>query len=139
LTRFVLDCSVAVAWCFEDECPPYADAVLERLSENAAMVPQVFLLEVANAFLIGERRRRHDQEGTRKALALIRSLPIMIEQDVGLDRLEEVLSLARDHRLTAYDAAYLELALRHSVPLATLDQNLAKAAEQLNMLLPDVK
>lgn len=98
---FVLDCSLTVAWFFEDVMNRYAQAVEDSLAAAAAVVPGLWPLEVANALLVGERRSRAWQHS---------------------------LHLARSHRLSVYDAAYLELALRQGLPLATLDDRLAAAA-----------
>jgi predicted nucleic acid-binding protein len=128
LTRFVLDCSVAVAWCFDDEQLAYADAILDRLRDGEASVPVVWPLELANALLVGERRRRLSKADTARFLALIQGLHITVDEQSQARAFDEILSLAREHRLSSYDAAYLELAMRNKCALATLDAELRRAA-----------
>jgi predicted nucleic acid-binding protein len=126
---FVLDCSVAVAWFFEDEASAYAQAVEDSLASSAAVVPSLWRLEVANALLMGERRERTTEAKVTQFLTLLNSLPITVDDEAPGRAWSDVLHLAREHNLTAYDAAYLELALRRGLPLATLDERLKAAAE----------
>jgi predicted nucleic acid-binding protein len=130
LTRFVLDASVTLAWCFEDEASPYAEAVLEKLAPGAAVVPSIWPLEVANALLVAERRKRLTRAKVTRFLQVLRSLPIVVDSEGGARALDTVLDLARAHGLSVYDAGYLELALRDGLPLATLDERLKRAARQ---------
>jgi len=125
---FVLDGSVAVAWCFQDEENPYADAVAARFPTVQAVVPAIWPLEVANVLLVGERRKRCAPSDTAYRLTSLAALSIMIEDISRTNVWNEVLSLARAQNLSVYDAAYLELALRRSLPLATLDGRLKVAA-----------
>ena len=132
---FVLDGSVAIAWCFEDEVSPYADAVAARIPTVQAVVPAIWPLEVANVLLVGERRKRCAPSDTAYRLTSLAALPIAVE-DISLTNVwNEVLNLARAHNLSAYDAAYLELALRRSLPLATLDDKLKDAARAVGVAL----
>jgi predicted nucleic acid-binding protein len=125
---FVIDASVALAWCFEDEATPYADAVLSRLGQDEAVAPPIWPLEVANGLRSAERRGRIDERELPGVAQLLLALPIRID-DITLDAaLGEVLQLARPLGLSSYDASYVALALRHAVPLATLDDPLARAA-----------
>lgn len=126
---FVLDGSVAAAWCFADEAGEYTRGVLAAFRNARAYVPELWGLEIANVLLVGERRGRISRQEADRFLALIRSLPILVDQHPCMDALERVLGLARDYSLSAYDAAYLELAHRLGVPLATLDARLASAAQ----------
>jgi predicted nucleic acid-binding protein len=124
----VLDCSVAMSWCFEEEAGDYADRVLDALEEGEAFVPSVWPLEVANVLVVAERRGRLKVGESARFLELLQSLPIFVEE-VSLPRATgAVLSLARELDLSVYDASYLELAMRSGVALATHDQALAKAA-----------
>lgn len=123
---FVLDASVALAWCFEDETTPIADALLERLAEDPAITPSLWELEVVNVLLIAERRGRITESQAARFLALLTQLPIHMDP-AGAD-MGTVLSVGRHHELTAYDAAYLALAEREGIPLATLDAKLRAAA-----------
>lgn len=125
----VLDCSVAMSWCFEEEASDYADRVLDALEEGEALVPSVWPLEVANVLVVAERRGRLKVGESARFLELLQSLPIFVEE-VSLPRATgAVLSLARELDLSVYDASYLELAMRSGVALATHDQALAKAAD----------
>jgi predicted nucleic acid-binding protein len=125
---FVLDCSLTVAWFFEDEMNRYAQAVEGSLSKAAAVVPGLWPLEVANALLVGERRNRATEANVTTFLRLLAALPIALDDDTAIRAWQHSLHLARSHRLSVYDAAYLELALRRGLPLATLDDRLAAAA-----------
>jgi predicted nucleic acid-binding protein len=126
LTRFVLDCSVTMAWCFEDETDRYSDGVLGSLSGGAAVVPPLWPLEVANVLIVSERRGRLTSEDARRFLEHLARLPITM--DPAVPEAGELLALARAHRLSAYDAAYLHLAVRSRLPIATRDRTLRAAA-----------
>jgi len=128
MAEFVLDGSLALAWYFKDEADPYADAVAARFPSARALVPVNWPLEVANAVLMGERRQRGTQAQAAKWLGYLGSLPIAVDEETNERAWDELLSLGRAHRLSAYDAAYLELALRRGLPLATLDDKLKAAA-----------
>jgi predicted nucleic acid-binding protein len=125
---FVVDASVALAWCFADEASPAADEILARLQEDDAIAPSIWPLEIANGLRSAERRGRLDEADLPGVRRLLAALPIAVET-LGLQRaLGEVLPLARALQLTAYDAAYLDLALRTGFALATVDDYLAQAA-----------
>ena len=125
---FVVDNSVVMAWCFEDEASTYTEGVLDQLRQTQALVPAIWPLEVANVVLIAERRDRLNEAQTAHFAQLLQTLPILVEEvDVGRI-LGPVLAVGRAHRLSAYDAAYLELAARQGLPLATQDTRLRKAA-----------
>jgi predicted nucleic acid-binding protein len=132
---FVLDNSISIAWCFEDETSPYADAVLDRLTSTRAIVPALWPLEAANALLMGERRKRTTEAKVARWIGFLASLPITIDDATNAHAWGDTLSLARGHNLTAYDAAYLELAVRLGLPLATLDARLKAAAEAVGVAL----
>jgi len=126
---FILDSSVALAWCFRDEATAASDALLESLPTGRAIVPSLWLVEVANVLVVGERRGRLDPARSAAFLEMIAALPIEIDPSSADRRPAPLMALARAHRLTAYDAAYLDLALRRNLPLATRDTALARAAE----------
>jgi predicted nucleic acid-binding protein len=126
--EFVLDCSLALAWCFPDEKAPGPQAVLDSLATAIAVVPSLWHLEVGNALLVGERKKRCSQADTVSWLGFLASLPIVVDEETALRAWSDVLNLARTHDLSAYDAAYLELALRRGLPLASLDTKLNAAA-----------
>ena len=122
---FVVDASVAASWLLPDEIHPTANEAYVRLATDHALVPGLWWFEMRNVFIINERRGRLDRDKTTQALALLAGLPIVVNRGVVE---EPLLDLARRHRLTVYDAAYLELAQRENVPLATLNKALASAA-----------
>lgn len=130
---FVLDCSVVCAWYFVDEASDYADAVAASLSRSAAVAPSLWALEVANTLLMGERRKRGNEAQSAAFLADLSRLPIVLADQTTTAAWTGTLPLARSQNLSAYDAAYLELALRENLPLATLDERLAKAALALGI------
>ena len=127
--NFVLDASVALAWCFEDEGGDYAINVLKRLRESEAVVTHHWPLEIANGLLTAERRGRVESTEVPALSHLLLSLPIAVDPAERSLSLTASYRLARTHGLTSYDAAYLELATRCGLPLATLDARLAVAAE----------
>lgn len=134
---FVLDGSVALAWCFADEADPYADAVARKLPKMQAVVPAIWHLEVTNAMLVGERRGRCDQADTKNWTAFLASLPLSVDEHLPSRVFGDVLALARAQTLSTYDAAYLELAMRRYLPLATLDARLKTAAAAVGVALFD--
>ncbi|MEE9282197.1 MAG: type II toxin-antitoxin system VapC family toxin [Myxococcota bacterium] len=130
MSSFVLDASTTLAWCFEDETTATAAATLEHLRDAEAVVPPLWLLELANGLVVAERRERITRAESTRFLELVGELPIRIDQTSTLPLASSVLVLARDYELSAYDAAYLELALRVGQPLATLDKALRSAADR---------
>jgi predicted nucleic acid-binding protein len=122
---FVPDASVAAAWVLPDEDAALADLALDRLAEETAKVPSVFWHELRNLLLTAERRGRIDGRHADASMARLRRLPIVCPGE-GDDR--DVMALARTHRLTAYDASYLALAIREGCALASLDRRLNEAA-----------
>lgn len=122
---FVVDASIVGCWCFPDEADALADLAFQRLHAEGAIVPALWWFEVRNLVVIAERRGRLEPAGAAEFLADLEHLPIRIDRE---PHSEMILGLARTHRLTVYDAAYLELARRLDAPLATLDQALAGAA-----------
>jgi predicted nucleic acid-binding protein len=122
---FVVDASVAACWLLPDERHPVAEAAYKRIARDSAVTPVLLWYELRNVFIVNERRGRLDAAKTARALRLLKGLPMTIDTDVDEDAL---MHLARQHRLTVYDAAYLELALRKRLELATLDAALAAAA-----------
>jgi predicted nucleic acid-binding protein len=122
---FVVDASVAAAWAFDDEDHPVARHAIRRLQGDEAIAPALWWFELRNALVMNERRGRLTEPQTAEFLRMVATLPITIDRaPVESD----VLALARRHRLTFYDAAYLELAGRLAAPLSTLDKALARAA-----------
>lgn len=131
--RFVLDCSVVLAWYFADESDPYADAVVAALTKSTPVVPTLFHLEIANILVVGERRKRSTEAQATAFLARLAALPIAVDgQTMGRAWLETI-TLARARGLSTYDAAFLELAMREAIPLATLDDKLKAAAKAVGV------
>jgi len=123
---FVLDASIAASWVLQDEDESAARAALQRIAGDEAIVPALFWFETRNILVVSERRGRVTEAVTRSFLQSLASLPILVDANPNEDR---VLRLARRHKLSVYDAAYLELAQRRKVPLASLDAALVKAAK----------
>src|SRR5437762_1318087 len=122
---FVLDASIAACWAFPDEQDPRADAALTRVRIEDALVPTLWWFEVRNILVVNERRKRITESLTNSFLRELSRLRIRVDREPDEST---VLRLARTHRLSVYDASYLELALREAVPVATLDNELAAAA-----------
>jgi predicted nucleic acid-binding protein len=135
VTDFVLDTSVTMAWCFPDEETPETRGLFVRMSANVAIVPAIWPLEVASVLLIGERRQRLTQAQTAQFLQLLRSFAITVDALSPMTTIHSVMTLSREHSLSSYDASYLELAIRHGLPLATLDQKLRAAAQAVGVSL----
>lgn len=133
--RFVLDGSVTLAWLFHDEADPYADAIVAKLPALEMLVPRLWHLEIANVLLVGERRGRCSQADTANWLSYLSGLPIVVDGATETRAWTDTLNLARQQGLTAYDAAYLELAMRENVPLATLDTKLKSSAQAIGVPL----
>jgi predicted nucleic acid-binding protein len=130
---FVMDASVTACWAFDDEVHPTATRALSLLrSGQGAVVPGLWWFEVRNTLIINERRGRISDVDTGVFLRLLSELDVTMDQS---PEGSQVLTLARAHRLTIYDAAYLELAQRYELPLATLDRHLRQAAEQAGVAL----
>lgn len=125
---FVLDTSVALVWCFEDEQSLYAADVLDQLANDTALVPVIWLLEIANVLANAERRGWITPAKSARFVQLIGGLMIEVESASLEQTLTSVLNIARDYGLTSYDASYLELAMRWGSPLATQDVGLRSAA-----------
>jgi len=129
MVRFVVDNSVVMSWCFRDAGDGYAEGVLDLLATGAALVPAIWPLEVANVLAAAERRGRLTEADSGHFLRLLGDLPISLLAEPPERVTGEILALARRTGLSAYDASYLDLAMREGVPLATRDAALRKAAE----------
>ena len=126
---FVIDASAALAWFFADERTQETDVLLLSLERDVAVVPAIWPAEMANAFVVAERRGRISQATVTQYLLDIAVLPFRVECALAPDDMAGVIDLARRHALTAYDASYLDVALRLNLPLATRDADLAAAAK----------
>jgi len=133
--QWVVDASVALAWCFEDEKSDRTEALADRLQISPAVVPQTWRLEIANALLVAARRERLSIATRTQLLLALARLPVQVGSETSDRAFQETLALADAHQLTIYDAAYLELALRLAIPLATNDDALRRAAEAVGVEL----
>ena len=129
----VLDASLALSWYFEDERTPSADALLNSIADDGAVVPAHWRLEIANGFQTAIRRKRIDANFRDRAIAQLDCLVIVVDLETDRYAWTSTLRLADRFGLTAYDAAYLELAHRRGVPLATLDEDLSAAGLALGL------
>ncbi len=131
----VVDSSVALSWCFEDERTPATTDLLTQITEAGAVAPSLWPLEVLNGLIMAERRKRLDAAQRQRLAGFLHDLPIVLDHETAAQAWTVITHLAEQFRLTVYDAAYLELAQRLSLPLATLDLELRTAATALNVPL----
>lgn len=133
--NFVLDCSVTIPWLRDDQPDPYADAVLESLKDRYAYVPVLWSYEVANALVIAQRRNVVSASQAAQFLDQIRDLNILVQTIHDLKHDQTLVALGHTYGLTAYDGAYLKLAMVRGLPLATRDEALKKACLKAGVLL----
>ncbi len=138
MNLLVLDASMALSWLLPDEAGESSIAVQSKVAEaESVWVAGHWRLEVANSICMAERRKRLDAAGVAQAIGLLTQLPVMVDPETNEHATAETLSLARQHTLSAYDSAYLELALRRGATLATLDGPLRTVAKKLGVpILP---
>ncbi|HKM90605.1 MAG TPA: type II toxin-antitoxin system VapC family toxin [Candidatus Acidoferrales bacterium] len=129
----VIDASVALAWCFPDEDSDYADGVLAALEGRAIVVPALWPIEVTNAVLVAERRKRIRPLEIRRFVELLDNLSVSVDSRSVTECVNNVLPLAREYGLSAYDAAYLDVAMQRGAPLATLDGRLQRAGREVGI------
>ena len=127
MTAYVLDCSVAATWIFPEEAAQDTDALFHLAARDGAAIPNLFTLELANLLLVSERKGRITINTMVQSVALITALSLETDSHTANHATSKTLELARTHQLTSYDAAYLELALRLKLPLATRDKALIAA------------
>ena len=136
MASFVIDASATLPWCFEDEATAYTEGLLNRCAAGEeVMVASIWPLEITNGLLSAQRRGRVTAERVEQFLAQILRFRIQVEPFTMQQAVREVRQLAQTHQLTAYDAVYLELALRFQLPLATLDKELITAANAAGVRL----
>ena len=133
--NFVLDCSITMSWCFEDERNESSDIALESLAQSVAVVPTIWPLEVANVLLMAKGKKRITEMQSARFIDALTALPIIIDSSTSSRAMHSIALLAEQLNLTIYDAAYLELAIREAIPLLTLDQALIQAAKKMNVPL----
>ena len=136
---FVLDGSVTMVWGFDDEADTYAAAILDQMPDLQAHVPSLWPLEVANVLIVGERRKRITSADAARFLAILIAFPIAVDDQTVAHAWSDTMHLARAHNLSAYDAAYLELAIRLGLPLAALNGKLRNAAQATGVPLFDLQ
>ncbi|MGA2655139.1 MAG: type II toxin-antitoxin system VapC family toxin [Gammaproteobacteria bacterium] len=128
---FVLDCSVTMAWLFSDEMNSYSESILNTLQKNnSALVPGLWVWEVSNVLLVGQRRSRITRAQASGFWEILKSLPINVDEQSVSHAHDLTYQLAHEHHLSAYDAAYLEIALRKQIPIASLDKKLINIAKK---------
>lgn len=132
---FIIDCSITMSWCFADEATPATERVQDRLERESALVPAHWFLEVANVLAMAEKRKRITAEKSTQFLNLLESMDIEVDHETAGRAFAHVLALSRKFKLTSYDAAYLDLAQRRRLPLASLDDELRAAARRLGVEL----
>jgi len=132
---FVVDCSVAMAWLFHDEATPKTAALLNRLATETVLVPGWWFIEITNVLAMTERRGRITPTQSDAFIADLGKLGIERDDEAPDRAFTHLLALCRTHRLTSYDAVYLDLAVRRNLPLATLDGDLRKSARKLGIRL----
>lgn len=135
--KFIVDASIALSWCFTDETTPNTVSLLERLETEIAIVPSIWPLEIGNILLAAQRRKRISYADMIQFLEMLDQINIKIDDETSNKSFHEILSLAYNEKLTTYDAAYLELAMRLGLPLATKDKELYAAGHRLGVhMLP---
>ncbi len=130
---FVLDASITMAWCFEDERTTYTEAVLQSLSEESCIVPQLWASEVANILQIGMKRKRITESEVINFCTMLSNLPILI--DYSQHKILDLFEKCKTSDLTAYDTQYFYLAHDNQIPIATLDKKIKEAAQKLKIPL----
>ena len=131
----VLDASITLTWCYPDEQSDFAYRVLDALEHRQAVVPALWAIEIANSLVAGERRQRLTASDIARFFELLHGLSIETDTQTASRALSDTLQLARTHDLSAYDATYLELAMREGLGLATLDGRLERAAKAVGVEL----
>ncbi len=130
---FVVDCSSTMAWCFPDECTPASLAILRRTADEVLHVPTLWFIEITNVLALAERKGRISATNLSEFILLLGRLELEVDTEASSRAFTHLLPLCREHRLTSYDAVYLDLAIRRRLPLATLDADLRKSARAIGV------
>ena len=136
MTDFVLDNSVSMRWLLESEKKSdqkYAESVLKSMIDADSLVPNLWHLEAANVLLGAEKRSEVDAGEIERFISQLENLPIHVDPLTSHQSFSRIIALSRIYKLSSYDAAYLELAVREGLPLATLDKGLRKAGLKANV------
>lgn len=131
--NFVLDCSVTMAWCFEDEGDHYSETILEKMRHASVVVPTIWPLEVGNVLLLAQRKKRLSSIQAANFIDALSAFSITVDSSTTNRAMHTIFRLAEATGLTIYNAAYLELAFREKIPLATLDRTLITAAKSMHI------
>jgi predicted nucleic acid-binding protein len=131
--NFIVDNSVVMSWCFNDEANPFADSLLSLLEDTTAYVPSLWPLEVVNVLLAAERRKLISETDSIRFLSLLSQLPIIVQHENPEKVMKDILYLARAHNLLSYDASYLDLAVKKGSLLATLNKKMRMAAKSVKI------
>ena len=134
-TAIVVDASMAMSWCFLDEATPASRKLFDDMGSTTAVVPAWWYIELTNVLYLAERNRRIPTDRVVEFIATIEDLRVQVDNEAPQRAFSHLLPLCRAHRLTSYDAIYLDLAMRRRLPLATLDGPLRKAAKKLGVKL----
>ena len=134
-TGLVVDNSVVMSWCFEDQANPYADSILRKLTEAVVYVLSVWPFEVVNVLAAAERKKCISEADSVRFISLLSQLPIIVQYESPEKGMKDLLGLARAHNLSSYDASYLDLAMRMGLPMATLDERLKRAAKSSKLTI----
>jgi predicted nucleic acid-binding protein len=138
LSRFIVDASVALCWYFEDQTAAYTEAILECLAKgDQALVPSVWPLEMVNALVTAWRHKSITSEQLENCIADLKDLPVEVDSPGNERVYSSIFRMSCQHQLASYDAAYLDLAVVHGLPLATLDKNLRAAARRSRIQIFD--
>jgi predicted nucleic acid-binding protein len=132
---FVVDASVTMAWCFDDDATGYSVSVLKRLDIEDAITPSIWPLEVVNTLIVAERSKQFDHQRSAAFIRLLETLPVSVIDDQAADIFHSVATLAREQVISSYDASYVRLALREGAPLATIDGSMRGACQRLGVTL----
>lgn len=132
---FVLDSSITLSWCFSDEATPLTKSLLKKVEEDIAYVPNLWPLELGNVLVMAAKKKRINYAQMIEFISLLNDLNIEIDNQTCNKAFHEILSLAHSEGLTTYDAAYLELAMRLGLPLATKDKQLRDTASRMGVVV----
>ena len=131
----IIDCSITMAWCFSDESTAKTSKILDRMIDETALVPSLWFLEVANVLAMAEKKKRISRAQSAEFLSLLGTFEVEVDDEFVGRAFSHFLPICRDRDLTSYDATYLDLAVRRSLPLASLDDNLRRAGKSLGVPL----
>ena len=135
MKKFVIDNSVVVSWLLEEEHVKKSREILNKLSSHQVCVPSIWPYELANALFVAEKRKRIKEADSVAFICDLKNLPIIIEES-SFERIgKDVLSLSREHKITVYDASYIELALRKDLALASFDKEIIKVCKKIGVVV----